>query len=72
MPIRLNCDHKLAQIDRFTVWRDGAHAVWLGRDPPLVLSDRAYRGDRPWVPPIPTSGRLPPGPLLPVALADDG
>jgi competence protein ComEC len=71
-PIRLNCDHKVAQIDRFTVWRDGAHAVWLGRDPPLVLSDRAYRGERPWVPPIPTSGRLPPGPTLPVALTDEG
>ena len=72
VPIRLSCGSSVPQIDRFTVWREGAHAVWFGTDPPIVLSDRAYRGDRPWVPPIPTSGRLPPGPMLPVALADDG
>ncbi|MBC7637104.1 MAG: hypothetical protein H7251_16055, partial [Acetobacteraceae bacterium] len=45
--------------------------VWFGEATPLVLSDRAFRGNRPWVPQIPTSGRLPPGPLLPVAMADD-
>ena len=70
-PIRLSCDHRVAQIDRFTVWRNGAHAVWFNGAEPVMLSDRAYRGDRPWVPQIPTSGRLPPGPLLPVAVADD-
>ena len=41
----------LPTIDRFTVWRQGAQAVWLepGRAP-LIVSDRAMRGDRPWVP----------------------
>ncbi len=71
-PIRLNCPAPVPWIDRFSVWRDGAHAVWFGSDPPRVLSDRTYRGDRPWVPPIPTSGRVPPGPNLPVAAVDDG
>ncbi len=46
-----------ALLDRFTVWRDGAHAVWLTADGPLVLSDRAWRGARPWVPPAPVPGR---------------
>ncbi|MCK8783528.1 ComEC family competence protein [Roseomonas sp. NAR14] len=40
-------------IDRFTVWREGAQAVWLAADGPRVLSDRAFRGQRPWVPPVP-------------------
>jgi competence protein ComEC len=36
-------------IDRFTVWRDGAHAVWLEPGGARILSDRAERGRRPWV-----------------------
>jgi competence protein ComEC len=41
-------------IDRFTVWRHGAYAVWLRPDGPRVLSDHDVRGDRPWVPvPVP-------------------
>jgi competence protein ComEC len=50
-PIRGDCPGSVV-VDRFSVWRDGAHAVWL--DPPRVISDRAWRGDRPWVPPRPT------------------
>jgi len=51
-PIRGRC-RDTPRVDRFAVWRDGAHAVWLGRDGATVLSDRAARGDRPWVPPVP-------------------
>jgi competence protein ComEC len=40
-------------VDRFSVWRDGAHALWLGPGEVRILSDRAWRGDRPWVPPPP-------------------
>jgi competence protein ComEC len=58
-----------ALLDRFTVWRDGAHAVWLAGDAPRILSDRADRGDRPWVPPPPTARRRT---TLPVAPMDDG
>ncbi len=41
-------------VDRFTVWRDGAVAIWLEPGGARVLSDRAERGTRPWVPPPPT------------------
>jgi competence protein ComEC len=37
-------------IDRFDLWRDGAHAVWIGADGDLtVRSVRDLRGTRPWV-----------------------
>ncbi|MBS7788605.1 ComEC/Rec2 family competence protein [Roseococcus sp. SDR] len=49
-PIRGECPGSLV-VDRFSVWRDGAHAVWL--DPPRLISDREWRGDRRWVPPRP-------------------
>ena len=51
-PLRGRCPGSLV-VDRFSVWRDGAHAVWLEPGGPRVLSDRAERGDRPWVPPRP-------------------
>lgn len=51
-PLRTRCRGSVA-IDRFDVWRDGPHAVWLTQAGPVVVSDRAARGDRPWVPPRP-------------------
>ncbi|TCH97277.1 ComEC family competence protein [Roseococcus sp. SYP-B2431] len=51
-PVRGDCRGSEV-VDRFSVWRDGAHAVWLEPAGPRVLSDRAWRGDRPWVPPRP-------------------
>ena len=57
-----------ALLDRFTVWRDGAHAVWLRDGVPAVLSDRADRGDRPWVAPVPTPRAHVPN--LPMAQAE--
>jgi competence protein ComEC len=50
-PVRGRCAARV--VDRFSVWRDGAHAVWLEPAGPRVLSDRAARGARPWVPPTP-------------------
>lgn len=51
-----------ALVDRFTVWRYGAAAIWLNAGRARVLTDRAYRGDRPWVPPVPTPrSRIAPG-----------
>ena len=55
-------------LDRFTVWRDGAHAVWLRGDRVSVLSDRAERGVRPWVPGLPVARRVVPD--LPMALTE--
>jgi competence protein ComEC len=37
----------LPRVDRFTVWREGAQAIWLA--PLRIVSDRAWRGQRPWV-----------------------
>ena len=34
-------------VDRFTVWRDGATAIWLDGRRARVLTDRAERGTRP-------------------------
>jgi competence protein ComEC len=63
-PIRVRCPG-VPWVDRFSVWRDGAHAVWLGTDGVRILSDRAHRGDRPWVPPVPVPRARPqPGTTL--------
>ncbi|HBK09216.1 MAG TPA: ComEC family competence protein [Acetobacteraceae bacterium] len=56
-------------VDRFTVWRDGSAAIWLDRDGARVVTDRAERGDRPWVPP-PPKPRKAPEPTLPPAEID--
>ncbi|HVZ09996.1 ComEC/Rec2 family competence protein [Rhodopila sp.] len=58
-------------VDRFTVWRDGSAAIWLGPTGARVLTDRAERGDRPWVPP-PPKPRPAGAPTLPPAARDDG
>jgi competence protein ComEC len=66
-PARDVCPH-VPVIDRFTVWRDGAHAVWLAGGRAEVESDRGVRGDRPWVPPAPAAGRA--RTTLPLAAAE--
>ena len=49
-PLRgLDCPAPRLVIDRFDLWRNGAHAVWLRGSPPRVTSVRALRGERPWV-----------------------
>ena len=58
-----------ALVDRFTVWRYGATAIWLDGRRATIVTDRAYRGDRPWVPP-PPSPRARAVPGLPVAQPD--
>ncbi len=68
-PVRARCAGS-AVIDRFSVWRDGAHAVWLG-SPPIVLSDRAWRGERPWVAPVPRTRAQREADALPPAPRDE-
>jgi competence protein ComEC len=58
-------------VDRFTVWKDGSVAIWLELHGARVLTDRADRGDRPWVPP-PPKPRPRPVSNLPMAPLDDG
>ncbi|WP_291297319.1 ComEC/Rec2 family competence protein [Elioraea sp.] len=58
-PLRGRC-RPSPMIDRFSVWREGAHAAWFTADGGVrVVSDRALRGDRPWVAPapLPSAGR---------------
>ncbi len=72
-PARDVCSADTPFVDRFSVWRDGSHAIWITSAGPVVLSDRAHRGARPWVPPPPAPRRvtstLPAAPLD--ALPDD-
>lgn len=58
-----------ALVDRFTVWRYGAAAIWLDGRHARILTDRTYRGVRPWVPPPPVP-RARPVPALPPARTD--
>ncbi|MDP9096589.1 MAG: ComEC family competence protein, partial [Pseudomonadota bacterium] len=57
-PARGECPRGVALLDRFTVWRDGAAAVWIEGGTARVLTDRQARGDRPWVPGLPTPRRV--------------
>jgi competence protein ComEC len=67
MPAEAWC-RGVPRIDRFTVWRTGAQAVWLRSGAIRVVSDRDWRGTRLWVPPVPSrSGRRP---TLPLAAAE--
>ena len=68
-PARGECPAGVPYLDRFSVWRDGAHAVWLTSAGPRILSDRAERGDRPWVPGPPRPRSTVPN--LPMAAAED-
>ncbi len=49
VPVRGNCGSAEVVIDRFSIWREGAHAVWLDEDEVRVESVAAKRGTRPWV-----------------------
>tara|TARA_B100000508_G_scaffold140522_1_gene141912 strand:- start:1860 stop:3974 length:2115 start_codon:yes stop_codon:yes gene_type:complete len=35
-------------IDRFDIWRDGSHAIWLNNGSISVKTDQQTRGKRPW------------------------
>jgi competence protein ComEC len=63
-PIRPRCA-LTPSIDRFDLWRHGAHTVRLGTGGPAIVSDRIARGDRPWVPPEPIPGGTDPLPMAP-------
>jgi competence protein ComEC len=51
-PLRRRCG-ATPHVDRFSVWRDGAHAARIMPEGLHLVSDRAARGERPWVPPVP-------------------
>lgn len=49
VPLRGACPRPVAVVDRFDLWREGAHAIWLGDGGVRVLSVNGLRGNRPWV-----------------------
>ena len=49
VPVPRTCVGPLAVIDKWSLWRAGAHAVWLDEDGVRVESARSVAGDRPWV-----------------------
>jgi competence protein ComEC len=64
-PVRGRCPGSHV-IDRFSVWRNGPHAVWFEAGALRIVSDRAWRGERPWVPPMPVPRGREPLPSAPV------
>ncbi len=49
IPVRGACPGARQVIDRFDLWRRGAHAIWLEADGGLRVEDAAgWQGDRPW------------------------
>ena len=48
VPVRRNCRAAHMVVDRFDLWRDGAHALWLRTTGVEVASVRTARGDRLW------------------------
>ncbi len=49
VPVRRPCPSASVVIDRFDLWREGAHALWLDREGVRVESVNGVRGRRPWV-----------------------
>ena len=49
IPVRRRCPGPEVVIDRFDLWREGAHALWIGKDGVRTESVNQVRGHRPWV-----------------------
>lgn len=43
------CPSAKLLIDRFDLWRNGTHAIWIEKDGVRIESVNGVRGDRPWV-----------------------
>ncbi|HZS83732.1 MAG TPA: ComEC/Rec2 family competence protein [Stellaceae bacterium] len=53
-PSRRRCPAPTAIVDRFDLWRHGAHAIWLAPGGVAIETVEAWRGIRPWAPrPVP-------------------
>jgi competence protein ComEC len=47
-PLRGRCRSVPLRIDRFSVWRSGAHALYVGEGAPRLETARGLQGLRPW------------------------
>ena len=50
VPVRGPCPSARAVIDRFDLWREGAHAIWLEDGGARIESVTDWQGARPWAP----------------------
>lgn len=50
VPLRAACRGPALSIDRFDLWREGTHALWIEPDRTTVRTVREARGQRPWAP----------------------
>ncbi len=48
VPVRGRCPSAQLVIDRFDLWRQGSHAVWLGENDLRIATVASIQGDRPW------------------------
>ena len=48
VPVRRACSGARVVIDRFDLWRHGAHAIWFGAKGMTVRTVEEQRGIRPW------------------------
>lgn len=48
-PLRGRCRSVKLRIDRFSVWRKGAHALYIDGDAIRIETARDLQGERPWV-----------------------
>lgn len=49
VPLRHACPSARLTVDRFDLWRNGGHALWLAADGTRLRTVRQDRGERPWV-----------------------
>jgi competence protein ComEC len=71
-PLRYACRDVATRIDRFDVWRHGAHAIFVSGNDVRVETVKAEQGERPWVyvsraRPTPYKKKAPP-PQLPATV----
>ena len=57
VPIRRGCPSARLVVDRFDLWREGTHAIWLDRAEIVVRTVASERGQRPWTGPDKSPGR---------------
>jgi competence protein ComEC len=51
MPLRRNCSNTALRLDRFDLWRNGTHALWVDKDGRISVQSVAdARGQRLWTP----------------------
>ncbi len=50
VPVRIPCGNPVIVVDRFDLWRNGAHALWFDNDGWVRIETvNGSRGKRPWV-----------------------